>query len=91
MFSFTPKSSYNYYLEVNLGTRNGLIRRQINPILPLMLPSFSYEITFSIDNANKVLDNGDDLEITFITNELASNDDTYYISLNHKETTLYSQ
>lgn len=91
VFTFTPYQLYDYYLEVNLGTRNGLIRKIINPALSLMVPNFNYEITFTIDNVNKVLSNNDDLKVTFITNNLVNLKDTYYINILNKEQILYSQ
>ena len=50
-----------------------------------MVPNFNYEITFTIDNANKVLSNNDDLKVTFITNNLVNLKDTYYINILNKE------
>ena len=47
-------------LEINLGS-NGIIRRKINPTLFLQNPDIAYEITFTIINENKVLENTDDL------------------------------
>ena len=46
-----------------------------------MIPSFSYEITFTIDNENKVLENEDNLNVRFFANHLVSHEDTYYINI----------
>lgn len=81
---YTPESSYNYYLKLNLGTRNGDIKKQVNPNydnLYWCMPAFDYEISFTINNKYKVLENEDDLEIVFMTNDLVRDNDTYYITV----------
>lgn len=45
---FEYTSGYDFYLDVNLGSKNGVVRKQINPKSFLMIPDFAYEITFTI-------------------------------------------
>ena len=56
-----------------------------------MLKDFDYEINFSIDNKNKVLENNENLNIVFNTKSKINDDSTYYITITHKEMTLFSQ
>ena len=55
-----------------------------------MLKDFDYEINFSIDNKNKVLENNEDLNIVFNTKSKINDNSTYYITITHKEMTLFS-
>ena len=49
-----------------------------------------YEITFTIANEHKVLNNNDDLNILFATNDLVNVNDTYLITIQHKEMIVFS-
>lgn len=83
-----PLNNTYYFLEFNFGGQNGILQRDLKFGGNYKNDSKG-EISFSILNTNKIIKNGENLQLVFYTNSLMNYSETYILYIKLKEQVLY--
>ena len=87
VFTFTPERNLIYRLEVTIPQVSRPLEFDLE--IDRKFDSDNNEVTFTIEK--RILENDENLIVTFYANDRLDEDDFYMIQINHKEQALYSE